>query len=184
MSNETPRIMKYQELLSQSRNHLVKSSNCIHNEISINLFSIGAKWMFDKLNELDNKKSTKFDHSINYNLYGILKYGICFFALLISFFFFYKIHLFLTPLSVIVFYFFEVHFLFLFPLLIDKTKNPILMSIKQTYRIGIFQSIFTVIPIGFFMVFGLFKINNPFKNWYIGCLSIIIWYQNEVRNRI
>ena len=105
-------------------------------------------------------------------------------AFLISAAFFFSLNIFLTPLSIIVFYLFEVHFLFLFPLIIDKIDQPILTSIKQTYKVGIFNALVTVIPIACFMLKGLFNISKPFHNWHIGSLAILIWYQNEIRDRL
>ena len=174
--------MKFNNLIFQSRANLEQNPNYINDVISLKVFDLGAKWMFERLNE--NNEEAKFNNSTNYLNYGILKYGICFSAFLISAFVFLKINIFLTPISILVFYLFEIHFLFLFPLLIDKVQNPLWTSIQQTYKIGLLTTLVTVIPIGLYMVAGLIKLNDPFRNWYIGCLAIIIWYKNEIRNRI
>ncbi len=174
--------MKYQQLLKQSKRILQENHLIIDGVISMNIFDIGAKWMFDKLHE--HKSELKFNQSINFTLYGLLKYGISFFAFLLSVFLFLKVNVLLLPLSIIIFYIAEVHFLFLFPILIDNIEKPIWTSIKQTYKTGMLITLLTVIPISFFMIYGLFNFKDPFRNWYVGCLSIIIWYQNEIRNRI
>jgi len=176
--------MKYQNLISQSKINLEINPPNINGILSMNIFDEGAKWMFDKLNESKIDKELQFNQSVNFFAYGLLKYGISFFVFLFSAYLFLKVNLFLLPLSIIIFYLAEVHFLFLFPILIDNAENPIWTSIKQTYKTGILTTLTTVIPIGFFMVFGLLNFKDPFRNWYVGCLSIIIWYQNEIRNRI
>ena len=176
--------MKYQFLISQSKKYLQTKPPNIDGVLSLNIFQLGAKWMFDKLNENGVCNEIQFNQSINFFAYGLLKYGISFFVFLVSVFLLININFLLFPFSIVIFYLAEVHFLFLFPILLDNVEKPIWTSIKQTYKMGIFTTIITVIPIGFYMVFGLFNFKDPFRNWYIGCLSIIIWYQNEIRDRV
>lgn len=176
--------MKFQYLIFQSKLILEKNSNISNQKLSINLFENGAKWMYEKLNENDIDNIIQFDYSKNYLAYGVFKYGSAFLFLFGSALLFLKINLFLLPLSIILFYFVEVHFLFLFPLLLDNVENPIIKSIEQTYKIGLFSAMIVVIPIGIYMVLGLLNFKAPLHNWYIGCLSIIIWYKNEIRNRL
>lgn len=176
--------MNFKHLITQGTSYYESQSIQMENTFSLNIFNIGAKWMYDKLNSLDSKSNLHFNSTINFNIYGYLKYSICLTIWIISLFLLLKLSIFFTPISILVFYFCEVHFLFLFPLLIDNVKNPILTSIKQTYRIGLFETTFIVSQIGIFMVLGFLNFKNPLKNWYIGCFAILIWYQNEVRNRI
>lgn len=176
--------MKYKQLIAQSKANLLLNPPNSNGVISLDVFRLGAKWMFDKLNEDTKEPQVQFNPSINYLGYGLLKYGISIVLFLFSAFVFYKVNLFFLPLSIILFYFSEIHFLFLFPLLIDRVENPILTSIKQTYKIGILTTLMNVIPIGLYMMLGLLNLKNPFRNWYIGCLSVIIWYRHEIRNRI
>lgn len=176
--------MKYQYLISQSKENLEINPPHINGVVSTSIFGLGAKWMFDKLNENKTAKKMQFNPSVNFFAYGFLKYAISFFVFSFSAFLFFQVNLFLLPLSIITFYLAEVHFLFLFPILIDKVEKPIWTSIKQTYKTGLLTTLITVIPIGIYMVFGLLNFKNPFRNWYVGCLAILIWYQNEIRNRI
>jgi hypothetical protein len=169
--------MNYQNLLNTSRAHLHQYP--VDNQIfSLLIFTSGAEWMMNRMNEMDSQKRV-FDNSISYEKYGYFKYGICLFAFFIMGVLMSLKSLYLLPLAILVFYIFEIHFLFLFPLSIDKVKNPIKESIQMTYRIGIFSALKTVIPIGFFMMLGLLNFRNPLKNWYLGCLSILIWYMHE-----
>jgi hypothetical protein len=174
--------MKYHLLIAQSEANLNLNPIRIVGVISTDVFSLGAKWMFDRLNE--NEAEVKFDKSINFAAYGFLKYGVSFFVGSFAAFLLGNVNLFLLPLSIVAFYLAEVHFLFLFPILIDKVKSPIWTSIRQTYKMGLLTTLVTVIPIGFYMVFGLLNFKDPFRNWYVGCLAILYWYKDEIRNRI
>jgi hypothetical protein len=170
-------------LLQQSKAHLDQHPCYITDAVSFDVFTKGAGWMHEQMNTLRHS-ATDFNTAINYQGYGFLKYSICIALWFITVIALYSINVFLIPVSVLVFYFAEVHFLFLFPLLIDGVKNPVLESIKQTYRIGIFNAVATVFPIGCFMIVGLFNKKTPLRNWHTGSMAIIIWYQNEVRNRV
>lgn len=175
--------MKYQELLNLSKKRIGTQFPPTTLIFSPKLFHFGCRWMYKKLNET-TLTDQQFNYSINYGAYGILKYSLASLAFFVSLWQLSKISLFITPLSIILFYLIEIHFLFLFPLLLDRVKNPLWVSIRQTYKTGILTALLTTIPIGFFMLSGVFNIKNPLRNWYIGCFAIIIWYQNEVRNRV
>ncbi|HEY0030629.1 MAG TPA: hypothetical protein VGC65_07720 [Bacteroidia bacterium] len=175
--------MNYKTLLHKSKVQWEKNPGNPIEEVSGKLFSSGAKWMYDQLNAQKHNEK-EFNIAINYTFYGLLKYGICLTAFFISAMFFLNWNVYLLPFSIIVFYFFEVQFLFLFPLLIDNVKHPLLTSIRQTYKTGIIRSMANVIPIACYMLIGLFNLHNPLRNWHIGSLAIIIWYQHEIRNRL
>lgn len=150
----------------------------------INMFPWGARWMYERLGELRPGRPMPFNPRTNYNLYGFIKYGSCLAISILSAWWLSGYHLLLTPLSLLVFYLCEIHFLFLFPLLIDNTPRPILTGIRSVYRIGIVKCLVTVIPIAIFMLAGLLRRKNNFRNWYIGCFAVLIWYNNEVTTRI
>jgi hypothetical protein len=173
--------MKYKQLLAQSKIHLDKNPVYLDHPFSIHIFSSGAKWMYEQLNTAATKT---FDLTINFGFYGLLKYSICIAAGITAAILLWSVHILLAPLAILVFYFFEVHFLFLFPLLIDKVKLPLLKSIRTTYSIGVLNCMAIVIPISIFMLAGLVNTKAPFKNWHIGSLAIITWYKNDVRNRL
>ncbi|MDX1943509.1 MAG: hypothetical protein SFU99_23280 [Saprospiraceae bacterium] len=148
-----------------------------------NLFSIGARWMHERLCEMRGSDQ-EFDEVINFTYYGVLKYSISIAGLVIALYYLIKVNIFLAPLAILFFYFLEVHFLFLFPLLIDKVKRPLLNSIRLAYKIGIIRAVFNVLPIAIFMLLGLFNYKKPLYNWYIGCLAILYWYHYEVEGII
>lgn len=176
--------MNYKQLIAAGRTHLAKYPGYAPASGIAGMFPSGARWMYDRLNELDEKDTRPFDAGINYNFYGSLKYGICFSAFLLSIWWFSKHEPLLIPLSILLFYLFEVQFLFLFPLLLDNARKPLLRSLRETYKIGIPKCMFIVIPISFFMMIGLFQKKDIFRNWHIGCLAILIWYNNEIRIRV
>jgi hypothetical protein len=147
------------------------------------LFSLGALWMHSRLQELQ-PAVPPYNPGIRYTGYGLLKYGICLTLSGLSIAGLSAYGLFVIPVSIAIFYLSEVHFLFLFPILIDRVPRPLLASIRATYKIGIGRCLITVIPIAIYMMIGLFRKTNRLSNWYIGCLAIIIWYDHEIRNRI
>lgn len=172
--------MRYRQLLDASKTHLAAVPGSLPNTApSTQIFALGARWMYDRLLELGNQKP--FNARAPYTGYGLLKYGICGIASIACLICLGPLAI---PLSIAVFYLLEVHFLFLFPLLIDSSPHPIRSSIRSAYKIGIGQCFITVIPIAVYMMTGLFRKTNRLENWYIGCLAIVIWYNNEIRNRI
>lgn len=148
------------------------------------VFKTGAVWMHKKMIELGIVENRQPIATVNYTLYGLMKYGFCIVLFCLSFYPLFLIHPVVSILSILVFYLAEVHFLFLFPLLISGNKKPLRNSIMITYRMGVLRTILTVIPIGVYMMIGLLNRKDPLKNWYIGCLCILIWYKDETRNRI
>jgi hypothetical protein len=176
--------MTFKTLLLRSQQVYNQQPKQVKKIASLHLFTEGGYWMAEKMAYLESQQFNYIETPIPFNRYGFFKYGLCLSAFIASFLFFFQIHIWLTPLSVLVFYFFEIHFLFLFPLLIDKTPYLLWKSIKITYKIGVFKAIYRVMHIAIFMLLGLLNLKNPFKNWHIGCIFILIWYQNEVRNRL
>jgi len=175
--------MELKDLIHQSSLYYEKNARRIERPFSWDVFRLGGEWMRAWLVEWDPLRKWNSE-AIAFNTYGWFKYLISLIAFLGSAYAFYVINPWLLPLSLIVFYIVEVHFLFLFPLLIDGVRNPLWQSIVITHRIGLWRVLATVIPIGIFMVLGLFHLSDPFRNWYKGCLAILIWYQHDVRNRI
>jgi hypothetical protein len=176
--------MNYRTLIAASKEHLAKYPG---NDCRLGLatmFPSGARWMYDRLNELDDHNVRPFNTGTNYNLYGFLKYGICLAGSVLSCWWFLKHAPLLTPLSALCFYLLEVQFLFLFPLLLDNSRKPVLSGLNKVFEIGIGKCLLTVMPIAFFMVLGLFRKGNHLRNWHIGCLAILILYNNEVRARL
>lgn len=145
-------------------------------------FGNGAKWMAARMEELSPLKTYTTTNLMRFNYYGILKYGL---SLVISsaFLTFTEWHCLLRiPIVILVFYSIEIHFAFLFPIAIHQQRPIFSNCIRSIYHIGILKVLFTVIYIAAYMIIGLFNIKQPLYNWYIGCLSILIWYNNDLRH--
>jgi hypothetical protein len=85
---------------------------------------------------------------------------------------------------IIVFYLIEIQFLFLFPILIDRTNLPFRASVHMTYRMGYIRAFYTVLLLAAYMLTGLMMRRDPFRKWHIGCLAVLILYQHELENRL
>ncbi|WP_153799144.1 hypothetical protein [Foetidibacter luteolus] len=175
--------MHYKKLLAEAEAFLKDNPEYVRQTFTLQLFNVGAAWMATKLQQLDNSRKVHVNPGTNFTFYGLLKYGLCIVASVIACCFLYRESIFLVPAAFFVFYLCEVHLLFLFPLLIDNTTNPVWKSIRHTYKIGLLNALSRVIPISLYMIAGLFNINTAFKNWHAGSIAILIWYKNEVRNR-
>ncbi len=175
--------MELKDLIRQSSLYLAQNARRIERPFSGDVFQQGGEWMQAWLVEWDPLRKWN-SGAIAFNAYGWAKYLISMAAFLGSAWVFYAFDPWLLPLSVIVFYIVEVHFLFLFPLLIDGVEHPLWQSISITYRIGLWRVLAKVIPLGLFMILGLFQRSDPLRNWYKGCLALLIWYEQEVRDRI
>jgi len=176
--------MTAKALLKQGALQFDQQPSQVQHVFSRHLFTSGAQWMFGKLPETESETAGRFNVATPFGLYGCYKYGISLLTFVGSFLALEKVSMLLTPLAVLFFYVVEVHFLFLFPLLLDRAKNPILTSMRATYRIGFLRALFGVLTIGVYMLSGLLNRHNPLRRWHIGCLSVILWYQYEVRNRL
>jgi len=178
--------MNYRQLIKKSRSHPCPGVG-MNPGIAVSpatVFSVGARWMYNRLGELRPGDVGPFDENVRYTVYGLLKYltsltGAALAAVVMS-----TYGLIAIPAAVLAFYLFEIHFLFLFPLLIDRAPRPLLTSIRATYKIGVWRCLITVIPIAGYMLAGLFRKTDRLGNWYTGCLSILIWYDHEIRNRL
>jgi len=173
--------MTYRQLIEASKTHYATLALRPPVPRPAILFSSGAQWMYDRLHELQPNNIHPFDPKINYNLYGGMKYAICLAGLSMVLL---AHRLLAIPVGVALFYLLEVHFLFLFPLLIDGEPRPILASLRTTHKIGVGKCLAMVVPIAGFMLFGLLRKTDRLRNWYVGCLAIIIWYDHEIRARL
>jgi hypothetical protein len=177
-------LMYYLQLIQKSKEHLKKYAVATQAPPSRFVFTAGAAWICKRMNELDPENPRIFNPHVCYEWYGILKYGVALLAFGISVYGFMGIHWALLPLSVLAFYGFEILFLFLFPLLIDQKPNPLRSSFKMTYAVGYLRALSVVVPIGLYMTIGLLRFKSPLYYWHVGCLAIVIWYDEEVRNRL
>lgn len=54
--------MLYKKLIKAGEIQFSKNTSFLKNDISKNIFSLGAKWMFDQLNDIDPKNNYMFDN--------------------------------------------------------------------------------------------------------------------------
>ena len=173
--------MTYRQLIEASKTHYATLAVRPRLPGLAAAFSFGAQWMYDRLHELQPNNMHPFDPRINYNLYGGMKYAICLAGLSMILL---THRVVAIPAGVVVFYLLEVHFLFLFPLLIDSESRPLLASLRATHKIGVGKCLAMVLPIAGFMLIGFLRKTDRLRNWYVGCLAIVIWYDHEVRARL
>ena len=167
-------LMKFFYLINESKKRLETDSIDYQEPIG---FEKGALWMAKKL-----KIDSKID-STDFVKIGLIKYGISLLSCTVPFFIFSTSSVKFWLSAIVLFYIVEIHFLFIYPLSIER-RHPIwINSIMLTYRVGIIKCFVNTIVLGIFMTVGLIKFNKPFYNWYVGCYSIIVWYE-QVRNRL
>lgn len=152
--------------------------------LSPGVFRQGGEWMQAWLREWAASKPLVALPRYAFAVYGWGKYGLCLSAGALSAWLLSGVSPWLTPLALLAFYVVEVHFLFLFPLLIDGVKFPAWQSIRVTYRLGLLRLLCRVLPLAGFMLLGLFRVSDPFRQWHQGCLIVLIWYQRDVRDRL
>lgn len=141
-------------------------------------FKSGGIWMRTQFQEISKKNYS--NKSVNFTFYGFLKYSISILLACIPLFIGGMPYPVLILESILLFYISEIHFLFLFPLLIEESEQPITQSIRMVYSIGFISVLINVIIIAVYMLAGLLNFKKPLFNWHVGCYSILIWY-SEVK---
>ena len=173
-------------LLRQSARQFAERPAQVRRPLSPHIFTTGAHWMFARLPP-QSARPGGFDETISFGWYGSLKYGSSLLVLLVAAGVLARLHLpllHLLPLAGLAFYVVEIHFLFLFPLLLDRVAHPLRTSIRATYRVGLLKALAWTLTIAAFMLAGLLNRRRPWRNWHIGCLALIHWYHHEVRARV
>ena len=140
-------------------------------------FASGADWM---CLAMSHYRATFIPaNQVNFQYYGMLKYGLASLGALAVIGFAVWSELWIVlPLVVLVFYAIEAQMVFLFPLLIDGHSNPIQHSIQWTSRAGgTIPVMLTVMQLACVMLFGGFVGQGFVRSWALGCLSVCIWYE-------
>jgi hypothetical protein len=142
------------------------------------VFFHGAFWMAGLMADL-RSDPVEFPSSRPYGWYGIFKYALAvFFTLLFLLIAFYFKTYYLFPISILIFYLAEAQFIFLFPILIDNSSSPLVDSLRMTHRAGGTLSVLRILlSIALYMVSGGLTKNNFMKNWIIGCIMMVVWYE-------
>lgn len=144
-------------------------------------FDSGAAWMCAVMEHQRNDILPSVHAS--YNLLGFFKYGLSalgallYLALVIGTGWWP-----LLPGFVLVFYAIEAQMVFLFPLVIDGCPDALRQSRAWTVRAGgTIPVMWTVMQLAVVMLFGGFVGQGFTRSWALGCLSIVLWYE-ELRH--
>lgn len=167
-------MRRFRELITRSRKELEACELDYSRAVG---FAQGGQWMAGVLGH------DAYDGD-RYLRWGILKYSLACMSFPVSALVWGFPNVPFVVSSVLLFYLIEVHFLFLFPLMADGSKHLLVSSLRATYRVGVFRAVGTVIPLALHMLSGLLNFKQPLYNWYVCCMSIIIWYRDEVRARL
>jgi hypothetical protein len=171
-------------LLRQGARQLAARPAQVRQPLSPHIFTTGARWLSAYLPPQAGRPGG-FDAAIPFGRYGSFKYGSSLLALLVVAGILAWLHLlWWLPLAGLAFYVVEVHFLFLFPLLLDGAAHPLRASVRATYRVGFLKALIWTLTLAAFMLVGLLRWRQPWRNWHMGCLALIQWYCHEVRDRV
>ena len=175
--------ISYRRLLETAKTRL-KESRPLPPCNPTNVFKHGAQWMADALAQLRGHPLPEIPET-NFGIYGYGKYGISTLAMLLTAFIaIYFDQIYLIPLAVVTFYLVEIQFLFLFPVLVDRKKAPIRTSLRLTRQAGYLRTLCTVIPIATFMILGGLGRTTVKEAWLVGCMAILIWYEEVVNEEL
>jgi len=147
-------------------------------------FASGAVWMRSVMGYVRNETIPPV--KADYNKLGIFKYGLASVCALASGTFFVLLGWWpLLPLGVLVFYLVEAQMVFLFPLALDGL--PVRTSrIWMQQAGGTLYVTWVVVQLAAVMLFGGFAGNGFVRSWALGCIAIVLWYEElrDAQNRI
>lgn len=141
-------------------------------------FASGAEWM---RSVMEHKRPSSISYTpASYNRWGFFKYGMAGVCALAYLIFVYLTRTWLLlPGFVLVFYAVEAQMVFLFPLLIDGCKNPLVESRRWTQRAGgTLPVMITVMQLAVVMLFGGFVGKGFIRSWALGCIAVVVWYED------
>jgi hypothetical protein len=147
-------------------------------------FTSGAVWMRSVMEYVRGENIPPIES--DYNKLGIFKYGlasVC--ALACGAFVSIMGWWSLLPLCVLVFYLVEAQMVFLFPLSLDG--SPVRSCSSWTRRAGgTLHVTCVVMQLAAVMLFGGFTGNGFVRSWALGCIAIVLWYEElrDAQNRI
>ena len=148
---------------------------------SLKVFDHGAAWMWTQLQILRGKPADMA--IVNFQRLGAAKYALCMWAMATCVCAYacwsQPLFLIMAPFS---FYLAESQMVFLFPVALDHSSRPFHDSALLTREAGgALYVTLVVIPIALSMLLGGFVGRGFARSWYVGCMAILIWYE-EVRH--
>lgn len=140
-------------------------------------FVSGAAWMRLVMQHLRGTKQQKVDADFQY--LGIVKYALCaagaFVWIILSIAIGFWL---LIPLAAFAFYAIEAQMVFLFPLALDGHIALFRESRVWTIKAGgTFHVMLIVMRLALVMLFGGFLGGGFVRSWALGCLSVVLWYE-------
>ena len=143
-------------------------------------FRGGAEWMREVLTILRHGQIPQ--GQANFALLGIIKYTLSFFGLVITIpLLGYIVGLILGG---VLFYLIESQMVFLFPCVLDGVAHPFRESRARTVQSGgTFKVMRTVFGLGVVMLLGGCFGYGFVRSWCLGCISILIWYEELRKNK-
>lgn len=148
---------------------------------SSGVFDQGAAWMWTRLQAMRGKSADMAN--VDFQRLGTAKYALCLCAMAACLCAYatwrQPLILIAAPLM---FYLAESQMVFLFPVALDRSSRPFHDSACLTREAGgILHVTFVVIPIALSMLLGGFVGRGFARSWCVGCLAILVWYE-EVRH--
>lgn len=147
-------------------------------------FASGADWMRAVMAHVRAEGIPA--HTASFNALGIFKYGLASLGALM-----YLIAIAaagwwpLLPGFVLVFYAIEAQMVFLFPLTIDGYPDTLRQSLAWTGRAGgTVRVMTTVMQLAVVMLFGGFFGRGFLRSWALGCIAVVLWYEELRRAAI
>src|SRR5690349_3653701 len=142
-------------------------------------FASGADWMRLVLCHLRGQNALPVAGRASFQQWGAFKYGLAALCALLFLTLVVKTHLWLLlPGVVFAFYAVEAQMVFLFPLVLDGSPNPLCESLAWTRAAGgTIPVMLTVMQLAVVMLFGGFLGRGFIRSWCLGCLAVVLWYE-------
>ncbi len=141
-------------------------------------FTSGADWMRITLSHV--RGSEVPPHALPLQRMGLVKYGLCSIAALAYLALVLSLRWYPLIIGVVfVFYAVEAQMVFLFPLALDGVPDYFRASRRWTQKAGgTLQVVATVLPLAVVMLFGGFIGQGFIRSWFLGCLAVVLWYED------
>jgi hypothetical protein len=145
-------------------------------------FISGADWMWLAMAHVRGMEIPRTNAP--FQRLGTIKYGLCSLVALIYLLLVWRLHWYPLIVGVIfVFYAVEAQMVFLFPLAIDGHQDLFQESRRWMLKAGgTVRVTTTVLPIAVVMLFGGFAGQGFVRSWALGCLAVVLWYEDLRRN--
>jgi len=142
-------------------------------------FGGGADWMRKAMGVVRGREPMGRAH---FGWLGIGKYGCAGVAALLVLALLWRLQALALPAAIVTFYTVELRMLFVFPLALDGERAPFVASHQLVIR-TLRPSVATahLICIAARMLIGGLAGFGFVRSWCIGCLAIVLWYENARR---